>query len=130
MIELLPEPAVFARSYASLELARRALQRINSKLSANTGAYVTAGLEDDAPVVAAITLTEQGRRRLKNAAWGGNPHEPSEELREQLLARLAYLQERSDAGTITSEGYVRRGPGAGVEIQPDGTTTPVRRPQG
>ena len=123
-------PVFFARAYRSVDLARRALQRINDKLSANTGAYCASVLDGDTPVVAAVTLTGRGRRRLQSAAWGGENYELPDELREQLLARLAHLQGQANAGTLPAEGYVRRGGGAGVEVQPDGSAAPVNRPQG
>ena len=130
MPDLLNDPAFFARSYASVDLARRALQRINTQLSANTAAYCTAATIDGTPVVAAVTLTRQGQQRLRSAPWGGDPYELDDELRRALSARLAELVGKVDADRLPAEGYVRRGTNAGVHLRADGTTRPANRPQG
>jgi hypothetical protein len=130
MVALLDEPAYFACRYASVELARRAMQRIHSKLSANTGVYCTSALIDEVPVVVAVTLTERGRRRLSGAPWGGEPYDLDDELREVLNARLSQIHHEVGAGARPLDGYMRRGASAGVELRPDGTTEPLNRPQG
>ena len=117
----------FARSYADERTAAAAWQRADEKIRPrdNTSVFRVRRPDGQQVVIVVSQTVREAMNVLRRVAWGGTPCALADDEVESIMARLGEVARADGLNSSARWGGI-----GGLNLGPEGSQGPVRRPQG